>query len=312
MSKFNFNFVVSALSEYTDENTGLIKKAILGSRTLEKGGLNVITGAKHDIKLNAVENGLFLQAGGSCGRSVSGTTTFSQQTVVVNPIVYHEDLCPQTFWVKWQSQLMKDGTTPDDFPFSQFIYDYKVDELKKEVEKQIWQADEVNGTGNLVLTDGFGAFMSGKTDSSYVATASGVTTAATAIAQVNAMIAGVPEAVAMDENLTLYMSITDWKLFIDALTTANLYHYNPLDAKDFVYYYKGVKVMATPGLTGTNFWYLFVPSMVSVVTDLEDELDNITVLWNPYTFKIQVDMAYKLGVGTGDPAMITHNNPNLG
>jgi hypothetical protein len=323
MREYNFDLIVSALPEYKNQNTEYIKKAIFGARTIlgpsKNGtdGVSILTGQKHDCYLNRIENNIFFQDGSdNCVRSVSGNTTHDQEEVEVKSIKISENLCPKIYWDKWQSQLMISGamagSSPTDFPFSDFIYQYKMESIQAEIEKLFWQGDTASGSGNLAYADGLIQFLSGKTTNYQALPSTGTTSLTNVIERVDDLIVNQYAATAHRSDNTLYMSITNFLIFIQALKTANLYHYNPNDEMNLTYRYGNVLVVGTDGLQDVDSMYLFPRVYAYLVTDLIDEMDNMSILVNPFEEnRIQFDVRFKFGVGSGDPAVFTHNNSAL-
>ena len=319
MANKKYDFVwVQSLTDYTNENTGLMARAVYGASTI-KGGIEIIVGQKGSVKLNTLTNEIYLQAA-ACGWTVSGTTSLGQVSVTVCSLDYKEALCPKTLEPKWYGQLMAKGSNPETFPFAEYIMENKIKALSAQLEYMYWQGDSTFGSGNLETCDGIGAFLSGTTNgTTYVAASylSGTShTAANIVASVNAMAAAIDERVADREDLTLYMCIADYKTYIQALVTANLYHYNPVDGNppEFEYYIPGtnIQVKGTPGLRGTHFWYLTPKSNLVFVTDLLDETEDLDMWYSKDNIEIRINGSLKFGAGAYFNAFIVHNNPNLG
>lgn len=310
-NKFNFSFDVSTLSDYTNENTGLIAKAIYGAPTIGSG-IEVLTGQKGDVKLNALSHDLYLQAA-ACGWTTSGATDLSQISVSVCSIDYKEALCPKDLEPKWYGQLMKTGSDPETFPFAQYVIDTKANALSSQVEYMFWQGDTDSGTGNLALCDGLGIFLSGKTGE-YVAAASGTTTTSTIEAAIDAMIDKVDERVYNSEDLSLYMSVAKYKQLVSALIANNSYHYNTSEnGKTLRTTIPGhnIEVIGTPGLRGTDYMYLTPKSNLVFVTDLLDETEQLDMWWSQDNREIRIAGSFKFGVGVYFPEFVVHNNPLL-
>lgn len=310
--KYDFSFLVSALSDYTNENTGLIGKAVKGAKTIG-GGIEILPGQKGDVKLNVLTHQLYLQAA-ACGWTTSGTTTLGQVSVDVCPIDYKEALCPKTLEPKWLGQIMKAGSSPEELPFGQFIVDDKVKNLSSSLEQLFWQGNTASGTGNNALCNGLIKSLSGVT-CTYVAAASGSThTASNIISRVDAMITAIPEEIATQEDLVLYMSVAYYKMYTAALRTANMYHYNGEDGKNMETYIPGtnVKAVATPGLTGLATFYLTPQSNLVFVTDLLDETESLKMWFSQDNDEIRIKGSLKFGVGYYIPSFIVHNNSTSG
>jgi hypothetical protein len=149
---------VSALSAYTKPNEDqLVSASIFAAKTQElimsKG--NVMQGVKSSENLNILSTDATFQAGGTCGFSSSGTTTFSTRTITVGKIKVQESLCPKSLESKYLQLKLKNGSTYTDAIFAQEYSDLKAQNIAKNLEVAIWQGDTTSGTGNLSKFDGF-------------------------------------------------------------------------------------------------------------------------------------------------------------
>jgi len=312
MSKYNFSFDVSTLSDYTNENTGLIAQALYGATTIGSG-IEIIAGQKGDVKLNKLDHDLYLQDA-ACGWTVSGNTNLEQVSISVCSIDYKEPLCPKTLEPKWYGQLMARGSDPQSFPFEKFIIDNKAQKLSEQVEYMFWQGADGTGAGNLVLCDGIGAFLSGATGDVYVAAASGTTTASTIEAAIDAMVSQVDDRAYVMNDLTLFMSVAKYRQLITALVANNSYNYNVAeDGKTLKTTLAGhnVEVIGTAGLRGVDFMYLTPKSNLVFVTDLLDETESLDMWWSQDNREIRIAGSFKFGVGVYFNEFMVHNNPNL-
>lgn len=312
--KYDFSFDVSALSTYTNENTDLIARALYGATTINSG-IQVLPGQKGDVKLNKLNHNLYLQAA-ACGWSVSGDTDFNQVSVDVCSIDYKEAVCPKTLEPYWQGQLMAQGSDPETFPFAQYIVDNKADALSSQVEYMFWQGDSTFGSGNLALCDGIGAFLSGATGDVYVsAAATGGTFGSAAInTAIQAMINEVDERVYNNGDLALYMSVANYKIYVNYLISANLYNYaQNVDGKTLKTTIPGhnIEVIGTPGLRGTNYFYLTPKSNLVFVTDLLDETEDLDMWYSQDNREVRIAGSFKFGVGVYWNEFMVHNNSNL-
>ena len=314
MSKrYDFAFNVSGLAEYINQNQDLISKVVYNSQTLQLEGLQRIEGQKHDFKLTRVDNDIYFQDL-ACGWNTSGNTTFDQVLIEIEPLMIQEALCPTDFDQKYLGTLSARGSTPETFPFEQFIIESKTDKMTGEIDKMAWQGDKAGGTGNLAKVDGYGTFLSGSTTDVYVAAASGTSTASDIEAKIELMINSVDERVYDKADLTLFMSVANYKLLVAAQVANNSYNYNTnVDGKTLTTEIAahGITVRGMHGLRGTNFWYLTPISNMVFGTDLLDETDSIDSWYERKGSQVLVEAKMKLGFGFEYDWMVVHNNPNL-
>lgn len=150
-------FSVSSLSDYTREfMQPLVLKSHFGAKTqslIQAGGI-VMTGVKSSEKIPLLDTDVVFQAGGTCGFSSSGTTTFSDRTVTVGKIKINESLCPKTLEAKATQKLLANGSRPDSISFEAEYANIKAELVAEALETAIWQGDTASGTANLARFDG--------------------------------------------------------------------------------------------------------------------------------------------------------------
>lgn len=152
-------FDVSALAAYSKDNEkSLVVKSLFDAKTqsliLAKG--NVMSGVKTSEQINILDTDVVFQAGGTCGFSSSGTTTFTRRAVTVGKIKVNESLCPKALEAKYTQLLLKAGSRPDSVPneIEKEYTDLKAGVTAQQLETGIWQGDTNSGTANLNKFDG--------------------------------------------------------------------------------------------------------------------------------------------------------------
>ena len=312
--KYDFAWSQS-LTDYTNENTGLIATALYSAPTINSG-IEILVGQKGDVKLNTLDHNLYLQTA-ACGWTVSGDTKLEQVDVSVCSVDYKEALCPKTLEPKWYGQLMAKGSNPETFPFAQYIVENKMGLLKTVVDQMFWTADSANGTGNNALCDGIGSVLSGATGDVYVdlattASLSGFT-ASNINTAVQLMIDSVDERAYTEGDLTMYMSVANFKLYVQYLISANLYNYaQNVAGKTLEVTIPGhdIKVMGVGGLRGTAFFYLTPASNMVFVTDSLADGD-LDMWYSKDNVEVRLLGSFKFGVGIYFNELMVHNNANL-
>lgn len=151
------SFSLGALAAYTKDNQDqLLVATIFSAKTqelIQKEG-NVLTGVSSSEQINQLETDAAFQAGGTCGFSASGTTTFTRRKLTVGPIKVHENLCPKAMKSTYLQLVMKAGSQPEEFPFEEVYTTRKAAKIAKQLEIAIWQGDLSSGTANLNKFDG--------------------------------------------------------------------------------------------------------------------------------------------------------------
>lgn len=256
-TKENFSYVVSSITGFTDQLGGeLLAKALIGATTPKYA--NVRLGIKGTQQLNLLDSSPSFQAG-ACGWNASGTTTFTQRSITVCPERVNEALCPDDLYPTYQSMLLQPGQTEESVPFENIIADLKVKQIQQRIEQKLWQAT----TGGGDCFDGFKALIaSGQTG---IGVSAGVAFSSSAaygvsgnpITEVDKLINALDDNAMSREDLVVFMSYANFRLYVQSLTRANFFT-NYIGAAEItanmeaLHPNTNVKVVPTIGLAGSN------------------------------------------------------------
>jgi hypothetical protein len=262
LKKSQFSYDVSTIGGYSDQVGGeLLAKALIGGTTASV--VNVRTGIKGTQALNLLDSTPVFQAG-NCSLSPSGVTQFTQHSITTCPETLFESLCYKALFQTYQSMLMKAGQTQEEVPFEQMILDLKKKQIEQHVETKLWKARTVSGD----CFNGFSFLISQNTGNTYasaVASSSGTTfsnsvtygTAGNPITEVDNLINVLDDNALVREDLVVFMSYSNFRLYVQALTKANFFT-NYIDGTDVTSNMKAIhpntniKVLPTLGLNGSN------------------------------------------------------------
>lgn len=223
-----FSYDVSTIGGYSDQVGGqLLAKALIGGTTASV--VNVRTGIKGTQALNLLDSTPVIQDG-LCSLSPSGTTQFTQHNITTCPKTLFESLCYKDLFDTYQSMLMKAGQTQEEVPFEQMILDLKKKQIEQYVERKLWQATTAGGD----CFNGFKLLISQSTGNTYasaIASSSGVTwsgstsygQAGNPITEVDNLINALSADALSREDLVVFMSYANFRLYVQALTKANFF-----------------------------------------------------------------------------------------
>jgi hypothetical protein len=317
LSKQQFDYEVASIGGYVDQVGGeLLSKALIGGTTARY--VNVRLGIKGTQALNLLNSNVVFQDG-VCGWDppTGTTTTFTQTNITTCPEKYNEALCYQDLYDTYQSMLMKPGQTQETVPFEQQIADLKVKEIQQRIEKQLWQAT----TGSSCFT-GFKALIS--TGTTGVANSSGVTFSSSAdygvsgnpITEVDKLINVLDDNAMSREDLIVFMSYANFRLYIQALTRANFFA-NYIGSSDITSMMEAthpntnVKVVPTLGLNGSNQVVIGPREYMVLGFDLLDDSQKL-VIWYSKDFdelRLRANYNYGATIATfGSTAYFATNN----
>lgn len=297
-------FDVSLLTPYTDETSqALIAESIGSVKTI--GKITVIPNVKNKTAINLTSTDLVVTAA-AAGWSPDGDVTLYQRDIDVFSAQTQLQLNPQTLEQYWMAQTMKPGTATE-VPFQTIIDTDIAGRIATYIEKDIWMGQQI-GTPVVGMISGFIELLKQEEDIVYVAAAAPAHTASNIVAHVDAMITAVPENIMLRNDLVLFMSPADYKMYTAAMRTANMY-VPTADGANFEHMIYGTNItaIATPGLSGSHNWVLtYAPNLV-FGTDLVGEDSRIETIYNPYTHYIQVQANWKYGVQVYEPKMVVTN-----
>lgn len=318
-NKYKFSAVLSSLTDFVNENTGLLAKSVTSADTIKfklpNGmGITFLDGMVGDsIKLNLVQSDIYWQDGNSCTFTTSGNTNFTQKSIDLDQVKYTESLCGFNFMPKWYGMVTQGQYSDGNIHFMDLIMNEKIQVQTYEIEKAIWQGNKTSGSGNLALVNGLIKNLSGSTLDTYVSSAisGGTHTAANILSHVDAMIAARPDRLVTAQNQVLFMGYSDYMLYLGALKTANLFVV--ADTSEFFHKYpfSNVYVVATSGLGSLRTWYLTTNENVTVVTNTIDELYRIKAVKDVVNEDTKLITRFVLGAGFADEGLVVHNNSAL-
>ena len=258
----NFSYDVSTIGGYSDQVGGeLLAKALIGGTTASV--VNVRTGIKGTQALNLLNSTPVIQDG-NCSLSPSGVTQYTQHSITTCPKTLFESLCYKQLFDTYQSMLMKAGQTQETVPFEQMILDLKKKQIEQYVEQKLWQATTAGGD----CFNGFASMISvatGNTFHNSIASSSGTTfsnsvsygTAGNPITEVDNLINVLDDNALSREDLVVFMSYANFRLYVQALTKANFFT-NYIGGTDVtsnmsaIHPNTNVKVLPTLGLNASN------------------------------------------------------------
>jgi uncharacterized protein YvpB len=315
LSKEEFSYSINTIGGYVDQVGGeLLAKALIGGTTAKY--VNLRTGIKGTQALNLLNSTAYFNDG-TCGWEPSGTTTFTQTNITTCPTKYNEALCYKDLFDTYQSMLMAPGQTQESVPFEQQIADLKVKEIQQYVEQQIWQA--TTGTS---CFNGFKTLIS--TGTTGVANSSGVTFNSTSsygvsgnpITEVDKLINVLDDNAMSREDLVVFMSYANFRLYVQALTRANFFA-NYIGGTDITAMMEAtqpntnVKVVPTIGLNGSNQVVIGPRQYMVLGVDLMSDSEKLKI-WYSVDFdelRFRANFNYGVAIATfGSTAYFATNN----
>lgn len=309
-------FDVSALAAYTEQNEALlVTDSVLGAKTaaLIKSAGNVMIGVKSAETINIMDTDAIFQAGGSCGFTASGSTTFTQRTVTVGKIKVNEALCPKDLESKYLQKALPTGSMYDSIPFEQEFADKKAKTIASQLETALWQGDTDSANVNLNKFDGLVKLIGAATgpvaanSATFIATAP--ISAATGIIATNVVsifdgvYKAIPAQVVAADDMTILCGQDVFRTYTIALKNANMFNYS-FDGKadsEFVLPGTPIKVIAVAGLNSTSKIYALRLSNLFLGTDLLNEEDKFEIFYAKEADQVRFVSEFKMGTNVAFP-----------
>jgi hypothetical protein len=298
------------LSAYTDqERLPLITKAVFSAKSASLFTKQV--GVKFAAALNLMDTDAVLQGGDTCGYTSSGTTTFSQRVVTVGRMKVMETLCPRSLEQYWMQTQLTAGSMYDGVPFEQAFAEQKALRIAEALENAIWQGNTYFSGVNQLLNAASGSTVSGNTGA--VSASVGIT-ATNVIGIFDAIYNQIPQAILTKQDLVIFCGWNTYRTLVQAFkqgtTTGGLaVMYNQVDLAslangEFVYPGTNVRVIAVPGLTGTNRIVCTYLGNLFYASDLLSDEEQFSIFYARENDEIRSIAAFKAGVQFAYPDLI--------
>ena len=297
---------VSALNDFSNEVAGkIVPKIVYTGNTAEY--TSVQEGIKYIEPLNLFEVDLYIQEGYGCATTPSGSATFTQRNIQVCGRQSFDSLCLKDLDTKYLGISSLDrGSYNTTWKLAETYSELIVNQMKKANDTFLW-----NATSSVDCADGLLALT--KAGSGVVEVASTPLTASTALTQLDELIDAIPADVADRDDLTMFMSVGNFRKFVAGVRTANSYYFNPDSIAnrggvlDMVYPYQNVRVVGTAGLGSSNRIIVAPAKQIVVGTDLVSDVDNFSLWFDINTDSLRHRLSMKLGVQIAFPEFVVSN-----
>ena len=301
-------FNVAALDAFNNELAGeLLVKSVIAGSTAEY--VTVKEGIKYKEPLNLQEIDLVIQDGRGCVTTESGSVTYTQRDIEVCQRSSHDGLCLRDLDTKYIGLLGPAGSYPETYAFAEEYASQLVANFQKKNDIFLWTAttaggDCVNGLNTLLA--------SGSSDATFVSQSA--PTSDNIIDQIDEQLENLAVDVQDRDDLTVFMSIANFRKYIVGLRKANNYFYDPASVENrgslmsARHPFANLTVVGTVGLAGTNRIVTGPARHIVVGTDLVSDLDNFQLWYDINGDKLKHRIVTKLGVQVAYPEFWVTNN----
>ena len=295
---------VSALGDFNNEVAGkVVPKIVFEGYTTSI--LPIQEGIKYEEPLNIFEVDLQVQSG-DCVSTPSGSFDATQRTIQVTQRTSYDGLCLDNLNPKYLGISALDrGSYNETFKLASVYTEQIVNQMKKSDDAFLWNS-----------TNGLGLLTSGSTAGVVVPdAATGSVSSATILGITDALIENLSDDVADRDDLTIWMSVSNFRKFITALRGINNYYFDPSSISNrtgilqIAYPFQNVKVVGTSGISSDRI--ALMPDAYAVVgTDLLSDVDNFSLWYDINADQLKHRLKSKLGVQVAFPEFIVSNDRN--
>jgi len=307
--------VTTALADFNNQLAGeLVLKMVYGGSTVEY--VTVQEGVKFQEPINLFDVSITMN-NSTCVSSAAGSATFSQRNIEVCPRTSFDALCLKDLDKKYLgiSSIGK-GSYNETWALADAYSQLLVNQFQKANDLFLWQ--QVSGSastfGGTCNVSGLNRIITGSTSGVVASTVTSVAPA-NILNTMDAMIQSSSADVANREDLTFFMSVSNFRSYITALRSANNFYFDPGAVTNRPNLYEmaypfspNVKVVGTTGLQGSNR-VVFGPSKQIVVgTDLLSDFSEFQLWYDINTDTLRHRIATKLGVNIAYPEFWVSND----
>jgi len=303
-------FTFTNLSSYTDqERLPLITKAVFSARSASLFTKQV--GIKFAANLNLMDTDAVLQGGDACGYTTSGTTTISARVLTVGRMKVMETLCPRSLEQYWTQTQLTAGSMYDGVPFEQAFAEQKALRIAEALETAIWQGNAYFSGMLQILNAASGSTISGNTGA--VSASVGITSS-NVIGIFDNIYNQIPQAILTKNDLVIFCGWNNYRTLVQAFkqgtnTGGLAVLYNQVDLAslangEFIYPGTNVRVIAVPGLTGTNRIVASYLGNFFYGTDLLSDEEQFSIFYSRDNDEVRSIAAFKCGVQLAWPDLV--------
>ena len=310
---------VSALADFNNQIAGeLLLKLVYGGSTIEY--VTVQEGVKYLEPINLFEVSLYIQ-NGTCVSTASGSAEFTQRNIQVCPRTSFDALCLKDLDTKYLGISSLDrGSYNETWALTNAYSELLVNQFQQANDFFLWQQQSGSAStyGGTCSVSGLNYIISGSTSGvvvpTFTVTGSSMVTSANILSTMDQMIATSSADVANRDDLTFFMSVTNFRNYVTALRSANNFYFDPSSITnrggilEMMYPFQNIKVVGTVGLQGSNRIVLGPAKQVVVGTDLLSDFSEFQLWYDINTDTLRHRISTKLGVNIAFPEFWVSND----
>lgn len=222
-----------------------IHAALLSGDTLAKGYVTLKEGVKYKEVLKKLSSANLVQAF-TCAFEDPSALTLNEAVLEVKDLKVNLEVCKSQFAKDWEAASTGRGFANDVVPanFQDFLIGYAASQVAQNIEFNIWQGD-FGGAGSYTAFDGLEKIIKAQ---STLETTWATMTAENVIANVQSVLALLPEALVGNPDTKVYMNRATAQLYRQAVAALGYaFEYNAF--KEFNMQVDGYDILVCPGMT---------------------------------------------------------------
>ena len=273
--KQNFATSTSITSTYAGEFAGkYIAAALLSGKTLAERAITIVPNVKFKQVMKKMATTNIIQDA-TCDFAATGSVTLTEAILQPKELQVNIELCKKDFISDWEAASMG-FSVYSNLPanFTDFLLANVANTVAQQIEQSIWRAS-ASGSGTFT---GLLGLMTAGGSNVVSSSASGSITSANVIADLEALVAAIPDAVYGKEDLVIYIPTNVAKAYQQALGANYANGYNNLvtvGQKPFDY--NGIPLFVAPGLS-SNYMVAAEKSNLFFGTGLLADTNEVKVL----------------------------------
>lgn len=317
------NTLSTITTDFIDrEGLGFLARIVNEGNTIELATLQ--TGVRHKATVNSVYADGNFQYGTCAGTTDTATTSsFLAREILACKTTMYDGICMQDVQEKFGA-LGGEGAYAQNADVLRPLVEGALSTFQSQVEKNLWNRSNATlceaGTGLYRVISGSttGVTFSGSASpNAWVGDAVATPTSANIIAQVNAVYQNIPELASNKGDLAIFMSVANFKLYVNALSTSTgtvLGGYNVKQTANRSLMYiehptaPGVIVVGTMGLTGGNRIVGGPAKDIVVGTDLAADATNFQLWYDINADQVKYRISGKFGAQIANPTLWVSND----
>lgn len=305
------SFNVAALADFNNETAGeLVVKSIMQGSTIEFA--TVKEGVKYLEPVNLFEVDLQIADGYGCVTTAAGTASFTQRDLQVCQRSSYDGLCLRDLDKKYLGVMQPEGSYNETFTLVNEYASQIVAGFQKANDQFIWTANTASGA----CSNGLSQILSSATTGVVIpdAITGSAFSSTNALTVIDTMLENLASDVQDRDDLTVFMSIANFRKYIVALRSANNFFYDPAAIENrpnlmvAKHPYANVTIVGTVGLAGSDRVVMGPARHIVVGTDLLSDFSDFQLWYDINADQLKHRVVTKLGVQVAYPEFWVSNN----